>query len=216
MLRDSRFFARMPSIDVRTLRGLMASSIEIEIGSSHGDFLCRIASQHPDRNFVGIELVGEKCEDARQRLSELKLNNVRIIHAEAHAYIRNHVTAASIAAIHVYYPTPYPNSLNSIHGIAKPVHGRLISPSFTAECHRILIADGVVRIATDHIGYFQHAVDLFSTPLFSLVPWHSPLAQPSPQFLIGTSCERKFWRKRPVNYAQFVRLFVSETVPQMY
>jgi tRNA (guanine-N7-)-methyltransferase len=193
------------------------SDLEIEIGSSHGDFLHQIATQFPEKRFVGLELVADKCNDAIRAIKARGLKNVEIVHAEAHAYIRNHVVTSSVSAIHIYFPTPNPNSLNTIDGIAKPVHGRLINPSFVRECHRILKSDGVLRIATDHVGYFNHAVDLFSSPLFALVPFHSPIDSNAPNLVLGTGCERKYKRVNAgTNYAQFVKLFVSGISPQRY
>jgi tRNA (guanine-N7-)-methyltransferase len=190
--------------------------LEIEIGSSHGEFICHIAREHPERNFLGIEIIAEKCSDATARAQANKLTNVRIVHAEAHAYIRHHIITKTVSAIHVYFPTPYPNGLNRSIGLAKPLRARLLSPAFVTECYRVLAPDATLRVATDHAGYFRTILSLLRPPEFSLVPWHSPLRRPSGGMILGTGCERLQNRKRQIHLAQFIRLFGPADGSQTY
>ena len=122
--------------------------VELEIGSGKGTFLLAAATQFPNHNFVGIEWARAYCDFAADRLRRHGLTNARMVRSDANWWIRAHVPDQSLHALHVYFPDPWPK--------ARHHKRRLIQTSFLQQAVRILVPGGVLRVVTDHAGYFEH------------------------------------------------------------
>jgi len=83
-------------------------SVHIEIGSGKGTFLFQQARMYPDVDFLGIEWASKYYRHAVDRLGRWGLTNVRIIRADAAAFLRDHVPADSVGGFHIYFPDPWP------------------------------------------------------------------------------------------------------------
>src|SRR4051812_38090078 len=122
--------------------------VELEIGSGKGTFLLAAAEANPAHNFVGIEYANAYAIFAADRLRRHNTVNARMVHAEASWWIRCHVPDASLAAVHVYFPDPWPK--------ARHQKRRLVQVPFLKEVHRMLVPGGKLRLVTDHADYFAH------------------------------------------------------------
>jgi tRNA (guanine-N7-)-methyltransferase len=162
--------------------------VELEIGSGKGTFLLAIAQALPEHNYIGIEYAKPYAEFAADRLRRHNLRNARMVHAEAAWWLRCHVPDASLAAIHVYFPDPWPKTRHHKR--------RLIQPPFLKEVHRMLIPGGTLRLVTDHADYFAHMQEVLAAQTdLRVVPFDSavPLKADAPAgSLVGTNFERKY------------------------
>jgi tRNA (guanine-N7-)-methyltransferase len=168
--------------------------VELEIGAGKGTFLVAIAQAKPEHNFVGIEYAKAYADFAADRFRRRGLDNARLVHAEASWWIRCHVPDASLAAVHIYFPDPWPKTRHHKR--------RLIQLPFLKEVHRILVPGGKLRLVTDHADYFAHMqqmlagqTDLKVVEFDSPVPVDSNAPAPppgSPAPLVGTNFERKY------------------------
>jgi tRNA (guanine-N7-)-methyltransferase len=165
--------------------------VELEIGSGKGTFLLAIAQAKPEHNFIGIEYARAYAEFAADRLRRHSMANTRIVHGEATWWIRCHVPDASLAAMHVYFPDPWPK--------ARHHKRRLIQLPFLKEVHRVLVPGGILRLVTDHADYFAHMqamlagqTDLEVVAFESPVPLKEGAPAGSPPPLVGTNFERKY------------------------
>ncbi len=158
--------------------------VELEIGSGKGTFLLAAATQFPNHNFVGIEWARAYCDFAADRLRRHGLTNARMVRSDANWWIRAHVPDQSLHALHVYFPDPWPK--------ARHHKRRLIQTSFLQQAVRILVPGGVLRVVTDHAGYFEHiraVVGEFKLlQIIDFVPPH-PAAD---GLLVGTNFEKKY------------------------
>jgi tRNA (guanine-N7-)-methyltransferase len=169
-----------------------ANPVELEIGSGKGTFLLAIAQARPDRNFIGIEYAKAYADFAADRLRRHNTSNSRVVHAEATWWLRCHVSDASLAALHVYFPDPWPK--------ARHHKRRLVQPSFLKEVHRMLVPGGKLRLVTDHADYFAHMQQVLAQQSdLDVIPFESPVPQPpgaensaAPAMLVGTNFERKY------------------------
>ena len=158
--------------------------VELEIGSGKGTFLVSVAEKSPERNFIGIEWAKAYADFSADRLRRHGLLNCRVVRADAPWWIRCHVPADSIAALHIYFPDPWPK--------ARHHKRRLIQPAFMVEALRMLSPGGKFRVVTDHAGYFEHIRQVFSgfAGLVS-IPFESPVRDQN-GLVVGTNFERKY------------------------
>lgn len=162
--------------------------LELEIGAGKGTFLLAIAEATPAHNFIGIEYAKAYADFAADRLRRHHLANARMVHAEATWWLRCHVPDNALAAMHVYFPDPWPK--------ARHHKRRLIQLPFLKDVHRMLVPGGILRLVTDHADYFAHMQEkLAAQSDLTVIPFTSPvpLKPDAPEgSIVGTNFERKY------------------------
>ena len=121
--------------------------LEVEIGCGKAKFLIARATEHPDINFLGIDVVWKWMKYAVQRSDKRGLENVRFIKADARRVVRDTLAEGSVSAFHIYFPDPWPKRRHHKR--------RLVTGSFLAELHSRLVPGGLIELATDHDDYFD-------------------------------------------------------------
>jgi tRNA (guanine-N7-)-methyltransferase len=160
--------------------------VELEIGMGKGTFLTEQAKARPDVNFFGIEWARWFWRYASDRLRRNNCTNARTVRAEAMFFLREHVPAASISVLHVYFPDPWPKKRHHKR--------RLIQQPFLDEAQRILVSGGRLQIVTDHLDYFEQIEPLVHASTFQVINYSRPGSANEGEF-VGTNFERKYRRE---------------------
>jgi tRNA (guanine-N7-)-methyltransferase len=179
--------------DLGTLFGRRAP-VELEIGTGKGRFLLESAAAEPGRNWLGLEVEPEYCALVRLRAARRGLPNVKVEPLDGREFVIRRLPPASIAALHVYFPDPWPKKRHRKR--------RLFTPEFSAAAARAIAPGGLLRVASDHEDYWREIEGLLEAePLLVRLapeetgPWSS-----------GTNYERKYAASgRPVFQAAFRR-----------
>lgn len=124
---------------------------ELEVGSGKGLFMQTAASDHPDRNFVGIEIAGKYARYAAAKLARKGLTNGKMLHGDAMQLITKNVADASLAAVHVYFPDPWWKK--------RHFKRRIMNDTFLKHVQRTLKPDGELHFWTDVQEYFESALE---------------------------------------------------------
>ena len=127
------------------------AELELEVGSGKGLFMQTAASDHPDRNFVGIEIAGKYARFAAAKLARRGLTNAKMLHGDAMRLIQNHVPDASLAAVHVYFPDPWWKK--------RHFKRRIMNDTFLKHVQRVLKPEGELHFWTDVEEYFESALE---------------------------------------------------------
>jgi len=157
--------------------------VMLEIGFGNGEALCELARTHPQNDYVGIEVYRPGIGSLLLKLETLMLPNVRVICGDADKVFAEHVPAASLDAVYLFFPDPWPKKRHHKR--------RLIQPDFVARVARRLRPDGCVHIATDWQDYAEHALAVASqTPeLENTAGQHDYVSRPDERLL--TRFERR-------------------------
>jgi tRNA (guanine-N7-)-methyltransferase len=172
--------------------------LELEIGSGKGTFLVQQAEASVNVNYIGLEYARGFWRYAADRCRRRGLDNIRMVHIEAGAFVRNYVPVGSLRCVHVYFPDPWPKKRHHKR--------RLIQAPFLAQLHRVLHPHGQVRLATDHSAYFQwmtEQADLVAD-LFERTAFEPPTSAGEGE-LVGTNFERKYRREGRPFHAMILR-----------
>jgi tRNA (guanine-N7-)-methyltransferase len=153
--------------------------VEVELGSGDGSFLARWAAMHPERNFLGVERLLGRLRKLDRKAQRAGLANVRLLRIEAGYFLEYLLPPASVQALHVYFPDPWPKRKHRRH--------RLVNERFPALAARALASHGVVYLRTDDANYFAQMREVFAVEkLFSAV------VTPGELTAVVTDFEREF------------------------
>ena len=131
-------------LDLAVVFGRIAPVV-LEIGFGMGETAAEIAKAHPDVDFLGIEVHGPGVGALLQRIEDAALANVRLIRHDAVEVVAAMIAPASLAAIHVYFPDPWPKKRHHKR--------RLLNASFVHALAERLRPGGYLHVATDWEPY---------------------------------------------------------------
>ena len=119
----------------------------LEIGSGMGETTAAIAQAHPEADFIAVEVHGPGVGSLLNRIESLQLRNLRVIRHDAVEVLDKMIADASLAAIHLFFPDPWPKKRHHKR--------RLVQPGFAALAARKLAPRGTLHAATDWPDYAE-------------------------------------------------------------
>lgn len=125
--------------------------VVLEIGFGMGQASAHIASQHPERDYLGIEVHTPGVGSLLLQVEQLALHNLRIIQHDAVEVLRQMIGAQSLDGVHVFFPDPWHK--------ARHHKRRLIQPDFVALLAEKLKPGGYLHCATDWLPYAEHMLE---------------------------------------------------------
>jgi tRNA (guanine-N7-)-methyltransferase len=126
----------------------------LEIGSGMGETTAAIAQAHPDADFIAVEVHGPGVGSLLNRLAGENLPNVRVVRHDALEVLEHMVPDGALAAIHLFFPDPWPKKRHHKR--------RMVQPAFAALAARKLVPGGVLHAATDWEEYADQMVLVLS------------------------------------------------------
>ena len=129
--------------------------LEVELGSGDASFLIHYAAAHPERNFIGVERLLGRMRKLDRKGRRAGLTNLRGVRIECSYFLEWLLPPHSAAALHVYFPDPWPKKKHRKH--------RLINERFPALARAALSPGGTVYLRTDDEDYFAQMTTVFQT-----------------------------------------------------
>ena len=127
--------------------------LEVELGSGDGSFLASLAAQTPQHNFIGVERLLGRIRKMARKATRAGLRNLRGVRIESSYFLEYLLPKASVSALHIYFPDPWPKRKHRRH--------RLINERFPALATKVLVPRGRVYLRTDDSDYFSQMLDVF-------------------------------------------------------
>ena len=119
-----------------------------------GETTVAIAGQHPEIDFIAVEVHGPGVGSLLNRIAAEQLPNVRVIRHDALEVLEHMIADESLAGLHLFFPDPWPKKRHHKR--------RLVQPEFAALVGRKLAPGGLVHAATDWPDYADHMAAVFS------------------------------------------------------
>jgi tRNA (guanine-N7-)-methyltransferase len=135
----------------------------LEVGSGMGETTIAIAKAHPEADFIAVEVHGPGVGALLNAIERERLTNVRVIRHDAVEVLEQMVADASLVAIHLFFPDPWPKKRHHKR--------RLVQPEVAALMARKLMPGGTLHAATDWPEYAEQMAAVFGA---------EPLLEPAP------------------------------------
>jgi tRNA (guanine-N7-)-methyltransferase len=139
--------------------GCEGTRIVLDIGFGMGYELAELADRFRDTRFLGVEVhtpgVGKLLSEIERR----NLENVRIAQMDAVLVCERLIPGASLDAVHVFFPDPWPKKRHHKRRLIRPGFPELIAP--------LMKAGAYLYTVTDWDDYAQQMLDVLeSSDLF--------------------------------------------------
>jgi tRNA (guanine-N7-)-methyltransferase len=125
----------------------------LEIGSGMGETTLEIAKAHPDTDFVAVEVHGPGIGSLLNRIQSENIKNLRVVRHDAVEVLERMVGDGSLAALHLFFPDPWPKKRHHKR--------RLVQPAFASLIASKLRPGGILHAATDVPDYAEHIERVF-------------------------------------------------------
>jgi len=122
-----------------------ACPLELELGVGKGRFAIAWAAAHPEIGLLGVERARKYLELAALRAARAGVRNLRLVHTTAEDLLFRCLGEGSVAAVHVYFPDPWPKKRHHKR--------RFFRPENVARLASVMAGGAVLRVKTDHAEY---------------------------------------------------------------
>jgi len=128
-----------------------SAPLHVDLGCGDGSFLCEMAQQFPNRNFLGIDGLTKRVEKVRRKAE--KIENVRVLRADTLFAVRYLLPKNSVETFYLLFPDPWPKRRHQFR--------RIFTRDFLEAIAAALEKHGFLRVATDQLDYF-HQIERLS------------------------------------------------------
>ncbi len=140
--------------------------VVLEIGFGMGEATVLMAAAQPEVDLLAVDVHTPGQGNLLRLVAEAGLTNVRVADGDASILLRESLPAASLAAVRVFFPDPWPK--------ARHVKRRLVDAAFADLVADRLADDGLLHVATDIPAYAEQvAAVLAAEPRLATTdpPW---------------------------------------------
>ncbi|MDX1431654.1 MAG: tRNA (guanosine(46)-N7)-methyltransferase TrmB [Gammaproteobacteria bacterium] len=121
---------------------------DLEIGFGMGHALIDMASAHPERDYLGIDVYEPGIGATLAAIAEHGLTNVRLMRGDANVLVAETLPPRSLASVMIFFPDPWPKKRHHKR--------RLVQPEFVRLIGSRLAPGGTLHLATDWEEYALH------------------------------------------------------------
>jgi len=126
----------------------------LEIGFGNGASLAEQAKQHPEIDFLGIEVHRPGVGNLLQVIEAEGLTNIRVMQEDAVEILKDQIPLASLDKVQLFFPDPWHKK--------KHHKRRIVQLEFAALLHEKLKPGGVFHMATDWQHYAEHMLEVMT------------------------------------------------------
>lgn len=159
--------------------------IYLEIGMGKGDFIIANAMKYPNINFIGIEKYASVMVRAVQKLIDVELPNLKLIHMDANEI--DQVFSNNIELLYLNFSDPWPKKRHALR--------RLTSPYYLKKYDVILNHPRHIIMKTDNRKLMEYSIKSFTDNGYHIENLCLNLYEEDIKDNIPTEYEKKFVAK---------------------
>ncbi len=140
-------------LDLDALFGRTAPRI-LEIGFGNGESLAEIAKNHPENDYLGIEVHRPGVGHLLQRIEEFGLTNLRVMSEDAVEIMEQQLPDGSLDSLYLFFPDPWHKKRHHKR--------RQVNAEWAQLVRRKLKVGGKLHMATDWENYAEQMRDVLN------------------------------------------------------
>jgi tRNA (guanine-N7-)-methyltransferase len=124
--------------------------ITVELACGRGEYTVGLAALFPERNFIGIDIKGERIWKGSTIAVEQNLTNVAFLRTPI-LNIESFFNEGEIDEVWITFPDPRPRK--------RDIKRRLTSMRFLEMYKKLVKPGGYIRLKTDNTGLFEYSLE---------------------------------------------------------
>lgn len=135
----------------------------LELGCGRGEYTIGLARNNPDKNYIGVDIKGNRIWTGAKSALESNLNNVAFLRTRID-FIEHCFERGEVDEIWITFPDPQPQSTRK--------RKRLTHPMFLNRYKKFLKPGGLVHLKTDNTGLYEYTLETIAEEGHELI-WHT-------------------------------------------
>lgn len=124
--------------------------ITLELACGKGEYSVNLGRQHKDRNFIGVDIKGNRIYIGAKKALEEGLNNVAFLRTHI-LQIEDYFAPGEVEAIWIIFPDPFLRESRE--------KNRLTHPRFLYRYQHILKPGGIINLKTDSKELYDYTLE---------------------------------------------------------
>lgn len=137
--------------------------IVLELGCGKGEYTVGLATKHPENNYIGADIKGNRIWTGASQALEKKLDNVAFLRTRID-FIDQCFAPGEVDEIWITFPDPQPQSTRK--------RARLTHPIFLNRYKTILKPQGIVHLKTDSTSLYEYTLEVIAELQLPMI-WHT-------------------------------------------
>ncbi|MCC7302236.1 MAG: tRNA (guanosine(46)-N7)-methyltransferase TrmB [Bacteroidia bacterium] len=171
--------------------------VVLELGCGKGEYTVDLAMQHPEKNFIGVDIKGNRIWRGAKTSLELGLNNAAFLRTRID-FIDKAFAVNEVSEIWITFPDPQKEKARK----------RLTHPLFLERYRKILRAGAVIHLKTDSALLYHYTLNVIKEQKAELLANTTDLYKLPEQYpevcRVQTFYEKIYLaRGTPITYVKF-------------
>lgn len=143
----------------------------LELACGKGEYTVGLGRAYPDKNFVGVDIKGDRIARGSAAAIADGLSNVAFLRTDIR-FLLDFFADGEVDEVWITFPDPQPRDRQEKH--------RLTHPRFLTLYNQVLTAEGLLHLKTDNTGFFDYSLHSLPEAGFTDIVhtddlYHSPL-----------------------------------------
>jgi len=126
--------------------------IILELGCGKGEYTVALARQHPENNYIGVDIKGARMWRGAKTSYEEQQQNVAFLRMRIDMILKA-FAAGEAGGIWITFPDPQPTKARK----------RLTSPMFLERYRQILAPGSIIHLKTDNTDFFEYTLGIIAS-----------------------------------------------------
>lgn len=127
-----------------------SAPLVLEVGCGHGAAAVAYARTFPGHDVLAVDVHTPGLARMLAAAEEAGVENLRVELGDAVRLLADRLAPASLAAVHLFFPDPWPKARHAKRRFVRPLTLELV--------HDRLAGGGALLVATDDLGYAEHTL----------------------------------------------------------
>lgn len=136
--------------------GVFERSAELvfEIGFGMGDSLVAMAAEHPERDYIGIDVHPPGIGTLLRDIKNADLKNLRVMQGDAMEVLKTCFADKELDRVQIFFPDPWHKKRHHKR--------RMIQPAFVSDLATKMRSGGILHLATDWKNYAEQMMEVMT------------------------------------------------------